>query len=171
MAQRTDTNLGFGVITKKEMLNGEERIRLRLKTGEKVSITKMGLWIMKDDEEFSVPWQEEHYHKGTREDYIVLYGWVIFIWMDSMSKIHRRIVVYDSRNCYISFPANIPHRVLMGPESKMVTTSVVTNTIFGNPEKKNMDWWRSDNIPRSELLAVEFLIKKQKKQVSLNPKK
>lgn len=130
---REDVKLPHGgVFTFKQMPNGEERRRLVTPSGGRMSETVGPNWKPVSGE---LPWQDNHYHCGLTEHYIVRHGWAVFLFIENKEKKWRRL----EAGGHIFFEPMIPHVVLMGPEAVIAT--VLVGTPIGNPDRNGEDWW------------------------------
>ena len=137
MKDRFDVVLGDAQVTGNHMDNDEYRLRIKLH-GTRVSLTLMPPWDLMGDS----PWQEEHFHKGLTEHYVVLVGWAVFIYADKdRTQIECKLIQAGSRPSTISFGPGEPHRVLLGPGT-IISTRVEGEKV-PNPSRKQEDWWPS----------------------------
>ncbi len=136
MDERKDVDLGFGNVTRKVMLNGEVRTRMKLPNGITITTTEMPYWDAKD----GVPWQAEHFRKGLTEDYVLLRGWSIIVSHNLHGTNDVRIIRAENAPYnHVHIPSGFSHIVLLGPEAVMSTTTF--GTPDANPECNGNDWW------------------------------
>ena len=133
-----------GLFQYKEMENGEERRRVTFPFGARVSETSASEWNPATD---TFPWQDAHYHQGLTEHYLVQFGWAGFLFLKGDQPVWE--ILKDGQ--HIVFLPLVPHVVLMGPGSVMVTITV--GEPMGNPDRKGDDWWPYDD----PILAIERL--------------
>lgn len=135
-SDREDLHLSDGTHCKyKPMPDGEIRTSMTTTDGTKISITMAPQWNVCGE----FPWQKAHFHKGLTETYQLVSGWMQLIWIEGCV-----CTALLSRPGYTrAFSAGIPHIVLLGPGTRIITTS------FGipvpNPDKKGNDWWDVDD--------------------------
>jgi len=134
--ERIDDVLPDGVVyTKKQMANGETRIRFKMPDGSSISLTKMGLYV---PEAGNMPWQDAHYHKGLAEVYTQITGWSLHAWLLFDDKTLLWGIMDKPGQTRTFFPLT-QHVMLLGPGAS-VSTQTFGDPV-GNPERKNNDWW------------------------------
>lgn len=124
---------GYSIdFTRKVMPNGEERERIKYPDGSTLITTKQGPW------ESDVPWQPGHQHIGRFENYILLKGFMLFVFqLGPYDRIETRY--YEKAGDSISFNPPVPHMVLLGAHTIIKTLQF--GDPIGNPDRKNDDWW------------------------------
>ena len=105
---------------------------MRFSDGPTASITTQIDWIPDSE---TLPWQDAHYHQGLFETYTLVRGWVYLLWIDPNVKTR----CMNQRGQTITFEPGIPHLVLPGPKSMILTTTYGDSV--ANPDRGNNDWW------------------------------
>lgn len=138
MGERNDVDLGFAKLTQKTMPNGEVRTRMKLPNGVATTITEMPHWDPRD----GLPWQEEHFHRGLTECYLIIKGSLILVYNDGSVGVEylRSEGVFQSK---IFIPGE-HHLVLSSPGCVFQTTTY--GIPIGNPDKNRNDWWPGDGV-------------------------
>lgn len=153
---RIDMTLPDGsVFTQKAMPNGEERRRVRFFGGPSISVTKELDW--KPSRE-SLPWHDAHFYGGLTKTYILISGWVYFLWTDPNVKAR----CMDEGGQTITFEPGVPHLVLPGPLSEILTSKYGDPLFNPNHPKKN-DWWPVEedfnNLVKHEKAIAEGIVR------------
>jgi quercetin dioxygenase-like cupin family protein len=117
------------------MPNGENRFRIKLEDGAGVNIT-----TTKD----STGWQNAHFHKSSKELYIVQKGKILF------ATKHNNDVMYKTyeKGDYVIIEPMIEHNVYMYPNTMTIVTK------FG--DIKENDWYSADELDK---ITKEYIVK------------
>lgn len=131
---RIDIPLPDGsVFTQKTMPGGEERRRIRFFAGPSASVTKELDWKPSNG---PLPWHDAHFYAGLTKTYVLVSGWVYLLWADPNVKTR----CMDEGGQTITFEPGVPHLVLPGPMS-VIMTAKYGDPLF-NPDHPNKnDWW------------------------------
>ena len=157
MSERSDVDLGFAGVTRKVMPNGQMRIRTKLANGVTTTVTEMPRWDSKD----CIPWEEEHFHQGLIEHYLIISGRAVITHSDGGFGIE--FLREEGFSASRRFVPGISHLVLLGPGCIIQTTT--KGVPVGNPDKSNNDWWPGNASLLSMALTreaeiISFLLNK-----------
>lgn len=134
-------------LTFKPMPSGEQRFRMRPKTGLYTSSVILTVADPIQDDGSYPGWQQAHSHKGTIEFYSVIYGQIGIVRVTQNGVIGYVVEAGENTQC---FKLGDVHNILPGASAEFLTWQTIDEEGVGNPERQGNDYWPAGDSFDSE---------------------